>query len=262
MPDTDQPLSSQASAVPVQADDSSIIARVGIKAPEFWRTELELWFLRLEAQFRQAKITADNCKFDHTVASLNSEVLSEVADLLRNPTTGRAYEALKARLLDRYGIGPDERIHRLMEMTLGDLKPTQLIHKMQALALGSISAQVLKNLWLDRLPPQVRGVISILDGDMEELAKKADSYMRSVSFPVMPISEGPALDRTVAALSDQVSALSKKVAANEQTQQVQQVKASNSSPTHSLCYYHQRFGALAKKCRPPCTVTKNDQGVQ
>jgi len=46
--------------------------------------------LRLEAQFRQAKIKSDECKFDHTVASLNSDVLLEVSDILRNPISGRA----------------------------------------------------------------------------------------------------------------------------------------------------------------------------
>ncbi|XP_072400976.1 uncharacterized protein [Diabrotica undecimpunctata] len=110
-----------------------------IKAPEFWRTEPELWFLRLEAQFQQAKITTDNCKFDHTVTSLNSEVLIEVADIVKNPTAGNAYIQLKARLLDRYGTSSDEKIHKLMELTLGDLKPTQLLHQMQALAMDSIS---------------------------------------------------------------------------------------------------------------------------
>jgi len=74
-----------------------------------------------------------------------------------------------------------------MEMTLGDLKPCQLLHRMQALALNSIGTQVLKYFLLDRLPSQVRGVISILDGDLEELAKKADKFTLSANSPIMPI---------------------------------------------------------------------------
>uniref|UniRef100_A0A6P7H0H0 Uncharacterized protein LOC114345306 n=1 Tax=Diabrotica virgifera virgifera TaxID=50390 RepID=A0A6P7H0H0_DIAVI len=158
MTDNDQTMPND-NATPYEGNDHPIIARVGIKAPEFWRNEPELWFLRLEAQFRQAKITSDNCKFDHTVASLNSDILIEVADIVKNPTAGNAYTQLKARLLERYGISSDERIHRLMELTLGDLKPTQLLHRMQALATDSISTQVLKNFWLDRLPPSVRSVM-------------------------------------------------------------------------------------------------------
>ncbi|CAG9839394.1 unnamed protein product [Diabrotica balteata] len=231
-----------------EVDDHSLIARVGIKAPEFWRTEPELWFFWLEAQFRQAKITTDNCKFDHTVASLNSEVLIEVADIAKNPTAGNAYIQLKARLLDRYGTSSDEKILNLMELT-------------QALAMDSISTQVLKNFWLDRLPPSVRSVISILDGDLEELAKKADTYLRCSSFPVMVVTESSTLDKTVTALSDQVNALSNRLTVAEEGQQIQMVKTTKSS-SDEQCYYHQRFGAQAKKCRPPCNFTKNDQRAQ
>ncbi|XP_072401588.1 uncharacterized protein [Diabrotica undecimpunctata] len=261
MTNTDQTMPNNMNITPCEGDNHSLIARVGIKAPEFWRTEPELWFLRLEAQFRQAKITTDNCKFDHTVASLNSEVLIEVADIVKNPTAGNAYIQLKTRLLDRYGTSSDEKIHKLMELTLGDLKPTQLLHRMQALAMDSISTQVLKNFWLDRLPPSVRSVISILDGDLEELAKKADTYLRCSSFPVMVVTESSTLDKTVAALSDQVNALSNRLTVAEGGQQIQMTKSTKSS-SDEQCYYHRRFGAQAKKCRPPCNFTKNDQRAQ
>lgn len=90
MSNTDQP-----APRPCPTEDQIIIARVGIKVPEFWRTEPELWFLGLEAQFRQAKITRDDCKFDHNVASSCNEIHLEVADILRNPVKRRAYEDLK-----------------------------------------------------------------------------------------------------------------------------------------------------------------------
>ncbi|XP_050500859.1 uncharacterized protein LOC126880836 [Diabrotica virgifera virgifera] len=260
MTDNDQTMPND-NATLYEGNDHPIIARVGIKAPDFWPNEPELWFLRLEAQFRQAKITSDNCKFDHTVASLNSNILIEVADIVKNPTAGNAYTQLKARLLERYGISSDERIHRLMGLTLGDLKPTQLLHRMQPLATDSISTQVLKNFWLDRLPPSVRSVISVLDGDIEELAKKADKYLRCSSFPVMAVTESSTLDKAVAALNDQVSALSSRLAVAEERQQIQMVKSTKLS-SDEQCYYHRRFGAQAQKCRPPCSFTKNDERAQ
>lgn len=242
--------------------DQIVVARVGIKVPEFWRAEPELWFLRLEAQFRQAKILSDQCRFDHTVASLSSEVLMEVSDILRSPTTGRAYQDLKERLLDRYSVSADERINRLMEMTLGDLKPTQLLHRMQALAINSISKEVLRNLWLDRLPPQVRGVVSIIDGDLEELAKKADKYMRCTNLPIMSVEEKPSIEKAVIDLSNQLGALSRKVDSNEKHLPIQPARTTNHTPSDDLCYYHRRFGSNAKKCRSPCNFPKNDQGAQ
>uniref|UniRef100_A0A6P7FHW8 Uncharacterized protein LOC114330541 n=1 Tax=Diabrotica virgifera virgifera TaxID=50390 RepID=A0A6P7FHW8_DIAVI len=142
-----------------------------------------------------------------------------------------------------------------MELTLGDLKPTQLPHRMLALAMDSISTQVLKNFWLDRLPPSIRSVISVLDGDLEELAKKADKYLRCSNFPVMAVTESPILDKAVAALNDQVSALFNRLAVAEERQQIQMVKSTKSSSNEQF-YYHQRFGAQANKCRPPCSFTK------
>uniref|UniRef100_A0A6P7FDT8 Uncharacterized protein LOC114328356 n=1 Tax=Diabrotica virgifera virgifera TaxID=50390 RepID=A0A6P7FDT8_DIAVI len=139
-----------------------------------------------------------------------------------------------------------------MELTLGDLKPTQLLHKMQALATDSIST---KFFWLDRLPPSVRSVISVLDGDLEELAKKADKYLRCSNFPVMAVTESPILDKAVAALNDQVSALSNRLAVAEERQQIQMVNSTKSSSDEQR-YYHRRFGAQAKKCRLPCSFTK------
>ncbi|XP_050507947.1 uncharacterized protein LOC126885420 [Diabrotica virgifera virgifera] len=260
MTDNDQTMPND-NATPYEGNYHPISARVDIKVPEFWRNEPELWFLRLEVQFRQAKITSNNCKCDHTVASLNSDILIEVADIVKNPTADNAYTKLKARLLERCGISSDERIHRLMELTLGDLKPTQLLHRMQALAMDSISTQVLKNFWLDRVPPSVRSVISVLDGDLEELAKKADKYLQCSSSPVMPVTENPTLDKAVTALNDQVSALSNRLTVAEERQQIQLVKNTKSS-SDEQCYYHRRFGAQAKKCRPPCSFTKNDRRAQ
>ncbi|KAH1027053.1 hypothetical protein HUJ05_000621 [Dendroctonus ponderosae] len=58
---------------------------------------------------------------------------------------------------------------------------------MQVLATTNVSAQVMKNLWLDRLSPQVRGVISILDGDIEDLARKADQFIQNGRSAILSI---------------------------------------------------------------------------
>ncbi|CAG9834404.1 unnamed protein product [Diabrotica balteata] len=103
--------------------------------------------------------------------------------------------------------------------------------------MESISTHVLKNFLLDRLPPSVQSVISILDGDLEELAKKADTYLRCFSFPVVVVTESSTSDKTVAALSDQVNALSNRLTVTEEGQQIQMVKSTKSS-SEEQCYYH------------------------
>lgn len=82
---------------------------------------------------------------------MSSEILLVASDILRNPVKVRAYEHLKSGLLDRYGIRTDEKIHQLVELTLVDLKPTELLYQMQASTSNTTITQVHKILWLDRL---------------------------------------------------------------------------------------------------------------
>lgn len=235
---------------PQSQSEYTTVARVSIKAPEFWQSEPELWFYRIEAQFRQARITTDSCKFDHTVASLNSDVLLEAADILRCPIEGRSYEDLKARLLERFGLSPEERTRKMLEMSLGDLQPSQLLHRMQGMA-PTIDSQLIKTLWLERLPTQIRGTISVLEGSLEELAKKADQFLRTAGSQVYTIED---TNPILADLANQVAALGKRIGNNHST---------SSSDSNSECFYHKTFGKKARKCRPPCIhFTKNDVGEQ
>ncbi|KAF7270457.1 hypothetical protein GWI33_016562 [Rhynchophorus ferrugineus] len=57
--------------------ETSHISQVSFKLPEFWKTEPETWFYRVDTQFGAAGITTDATKFDYPIASLNHDVLSE-----------------------------------------------------------------------------------------------------------------------------------------------------------------------------------------
>ncbi|GFQ86159.1 hypothetical protein TNCT_535591 [Trichonephila clavata] len=63
---------------------SSIVARVSIKPPTFWKPDPKIWFLQLEAQFRNASITAGQTKYDYVVSSIKAEILAQVTDILTN----------------------------------------------------------------------------------------------------------------------------------------------------------------------------------
>ncbi|KAF7280530.1 hypothetical protein GWI33_005774 [Rhynchophorus ferrugineus] len=84
--------------------ETSHISRVSFKPPEFWKTEPETCFYRVEAQFRAAGITTAATKFDYTIASLNHDVLSEMIDTIRKPPTTNKYDTLKHRLIKWFAI--------------------------------------------------------------------------------------------------------------------------------------------------------------
>lgn len=66
-------------------DDGINISRVLIKFPPFWKPNPALWFAQLEAQFEMTNITADSTKFNYVIASVESDVLNSVSDLILTP---------------------------------------------------------------------------------------------------------------------------------------------------------------------------------
>ncbi|GBN81543.1 hypothetical protein AVEN_13320-1 [Araneus ventricosus] len=80
----------------------SEMTRVAVRAPPFWETNSELWFIQLESQFQLTGISVDETKFHTVVASLDSKVLSCVADIVRNPPSDAMYDALKTRILSHF----------------------------------------------------------------------------------------------------------------------------------------------------------------
>src|SRR5690349_14979925 len=58
------------------------VSAVGVKLPEFWSKDPELWFIQVEHQFKLANVTADSTKLSHIVSKISCEVLQHVKDIL------------------------------------------------------------------------------------------------------------------------------------------------------------------------------------
>lgn len=117
-------------------------------------------------------------KFASVVEKLPAEVASEVADILTTLPTDKPYETLKQAILHRTGFSEDQKIRDLlMNVTIGDSKLSQLLHCMQSL-LGdnNISNTVFRQMWLDKLPPEIVRILAALtdEVDTQKLAIIAD----------------------------------------------------------------------------------------
>lgn len=62
-----------ASSVQTGASESIVreIYRVGVKPPIFFKEEPDLYFIQMEPQFRNARITSEDTKYDHVIANQN-----------------------------------------------------------------------------------------------------------------------------------------------------------------------------------------------
>lgn len=65
------------------------------KVPIFWKPDSKIWFLQLEAQFRNAKIIVDQTKYHYLISSIGPDILSQVSDILLRPPQNGKYQAVK-----------------------------------------------------------------------------------------------------------------------------------------------------------------------
>ncbi|XP_042908752.1 uncharacterized protein [Parasteatoda tepidariorum] len=120
---------------------------VSIKIRPFWVERPEMWFFRVEAQFRIAGIVAEETKFNYLVAQLEPRFIENIWDMIKDATSNK-YTAAKERLLSTFTESENKKIKRLLAgIELGDMAPSHFLRQMRSLA-GSevISDKVLHTL--------------------------------------------------------------------------------------------------------------------
>ncbi|GBL85011.1 hypothetical protein AVEN_56096-1 [Araneus ventricosus] len=242
------------------------VAKVSIKLSPLWKDNVEIWFTNLESQFAIAGITASRTKFHCIVASLDSEISSMISDVLKKPPADDPYTVLKTRLISQFSESESVRIRTLLsDLSLGDQRPSQLLHKMTLLAADKISDDVLRLLWLQRLPLSTQQILTSSSEDLPGLAKIADKILEVTGTL-------PAVDSVNTDSNDRISKLEARI--EELTQTIRgflfpsnprrHANRSKSPSTSNrskspfrkgktlMCWYHFRFGDKALKCKKPC----------
>ncbi|GAA6111958.1 uncharacterized protein LOC117501066, partial [Tachysurus ichikawai] len=215
---------------------------VSLKLPEFYEQQAAVWFAQAEAQFALRDITADDTKYYDVVAALSSSTAARSISILENPPDRDKYSTLKAYLLKTFGLSETERACHLLSLPgLGDSWPSELMDHMLALLGEHKPCFLFKELFLQQLPKNVRtSLANSTVADYRELAQLADVYQAAshkcmATYSVVAASLYPVL-RTAARGSVEWLA-----------------PAARQTAEQGLRFFHARFGAIAKKCRPPCT---------
>ncbi|GBN14597.1 hypothetical protein AVEN_25809-1 [Araneus ventricosus] len=87
----------------------SQLSRIAYKAPVFWENDPEVWFFQVEPHFVIAGFSNNSIKFHAVIAALNSNVLSCVRDIVKNPPFENGYIALKDRVLQQFAQSSSAR---------------------------------------------------------------------------------------------------------------------------------------------------------
>ena len=213
---------------------------VSLKLPTFWTSQPEVWFAQAEAQFNLRGITTDDTKYFYVLAALDQQTATRLLDLISQPPADNKYRTLKDRLISTFGLSKYERASRLLHFRpLGDSKPSALMDEMLALLGDHPPCLLFEQLFLERLPEDIR--IQLVDSKMDDhrqLAKRADALWSSRNME----SNTNAVQRRPPARQQQTKS-----------------KAPVPSTDNRLCYYHRTFGEAARQCRQPCTWLGNEK---
>ncbi|XP_053968681.1 uncharacterized protein LOC128870103 [Anastrepha ludens] len=187
-------------------------------------------------------------------------------DLIRSPPAENKHESLKNRLIREYTQSDQRKLRVLLtEIEFGDDKPSHLLRKMRDLAKNALTDEAIKSLWIERFPENVRAVVAISNDDLNTCATLADKVVE-LTAPKL-ISEIKS-DNTLLQLNARIDELAKsfrKFRASRNNSPNKSQKSHNSSRSRSksrnkrpYCRFHYRFGAMARKCEPPCAFKNSD----
>ncbi|KAL0831531.1 hypothetical protein ABMA28_002325 [Loxostege sticticalis] len=102
--------------------------------------------------------------YELVLGQLERQDVDEVYDILLRPPEENKYTKNVQRVI--------------AGMELGDLKPSQLLRRMQNLAGDHLSAVTLRGMWLNQLPAHISSIIAISEkSSLSEVALMADKMM-------------------------------------------------------------------------------------
>ncbi|XP_064485846.1 uncharacterized protein LOC135398363 [Ornithodoros turicata] len=279
-PNVDLAPSASPSAVPASSVSPalSISASTQVRLPPFWAHDPLLWFVQVDNFFHMRHITSETTKYQHLVESLPPSAAAEVRDILLAPAADKPYSVLRDALVKRLMSSQEHRLQQVLSSEeLGDRRPTQFLRHLQFLLgdkASSIDPAILKELFLQRLPPHVRVSLAASGAlPLSELAELADRDLdiapRTVAaMPCNTQSDDSVLGQLrqeVARLTELVSHLSQQRFPNRGASPSRRTPSParrlqfptrsrrTSPPASTYCWYHHTFRNRARRCQQPCT---------
>ncbi|XP_073818256.1 uncharacterized protein [Musca autumnalis] len=198
-------------------EDSKEAAKNSIlHIPHFCAKNPEKWFAQVESEFARTSIISESTKCRTVLIAIQNSTVPQIVDAIEGSSTPNSYVTLKKRILLQCSK-QNLIIKTFQYLELGDRKPSELLTKMRQLGGEVINDNILKPIWMNCLPSNVQGIISISNDDLNTLAVLADKlllaitdtneYVNCVSVP--PLESSPMHDGS---LEFQLSLLCKEIA--------------------------------------------------
>ncbi|GBN95159.1 hypothetical protein AVEN_64429-1 [Araneus ventricosus] len=190
------------------------------------------------------------------VAALDSKILSYVSDIVRNPPADSKYDALKTRILNHFSQSQGTKLLVLLkDLQLGDKKPSQWLQEMRNLAAEKVSEDVLRTIWMQRLPTSMQQILSVSNGNLDGLSLIADKVNEISHFDTV-VNSVASDNSVIQSFRDKISELRKRISLPRFRQsssvkhehsksRVRSVSNSRKPQLKRVCWYHRRFAQKA-----------------
>ena len=164
------------------------------KLPRFFRDDPASFFVVAEAAFRRANVLTESVKADYIIANLDHDVIPHVKHLIElDPKPADIYTQIKTRLISSFSASAETRLRRLLRgEVVSEGKPSLFLTRLRALNDGSCTDNILKSVFLEQMPLQIRAILAMSNVDnLQELANPADKILEAsqpVSYQVASTS--------------------------------------------------------------------------
>ena len=238
---------------------------------------------KVESSFGTARIVTEKTKADFVIANLELEIVAHLKDILTIvPPPPDIYTRIKERIIAGFSAYSKSRIRQLLQVeVLSEGKPSVFLNRVRSLDDDSCGDEIIKSVFLEQLPTQVRAILAMLNVDnLQALAQIADKFTDAAGptgFQVsavkdvsgtfktsvgVPSSKSDDLIAKIDCLPAQLDKLTERFnqsstnstrnRSRSQSRNRNRPNPSQNGDSKELCfYYHRKFGKKAKRCTAP-----------
>ena len=260
-----------ASAALTMENLSYNLASVTLTLPTFWTQNPDAWFTKIEAQFKNSRISSEETQYYKVLAVLPESAAIRVREITQKTqySTGD-YKLLKEKLIESGQPTTLERLDKLCELEgVAHKKPSETLLELENIFHSSSAERAFPTnnhfktfWWLRALPVQIQqNLLPIADiTPLDKLVAVADQ-MFATNPPVERVSEltfqnsSDELSSSAASDGDPSPEFFSAALQRRYRKPLQSPKKDQLL----LCKYHIKFGDRAKKCVQGCARFETNQ---
>lgn len=240
-----------------------------MQPPPMNRECIDLWFLQLDAWFKNNAVRSDNQQFQILTTLMDSQLLAHVYDAVINPPTQGKYENLRCALQTALADSKFKKYQKLLNGgELGDQRPSHRLNELRRLTNDGLALDdgLLKHIWLNHLPSEAQAILAVsVDQSLDSLARLADGVVESLSARQIaavnlkqPNVEEPAyiaeIKKSIEKLNSEIKSIRSRSKSRTRSKSKGRSDTSDKDKNHyTHCWYHHKFGDSSRKCQPYCT---------